>query len=134
MNFSHEQRRELCKDLHTIEQAGMLERLTVVRLTMIRERRRPGAWDLVAIDSVTKRASKLVGGEREWWEDAAAAAIGFPSEAEIVAEAIREVAADARGERADDEPEPTAPQQQQQDERPASRVTVGSGPRKRGQR
>jgi hypothetical protein len=132
VRLSPEEQREVCEDLLDIVRAGMLPRLVAVRLSMLRERLTPGHWDWVAIDDVTKRASKLVGGTREWWQGAAATAVGFPSDAEIAVEAIRQVAAEARGEYVDDEPQQAAPRLPSPKQPPA--VTIGHRYGKRGRR
>lgn len=124
MNFvwlSPEQRKAVCEDLLAIEEAGLLPRLAAVRRQMLREHRGASPWEWVEIDHLTKQASSLIGGSRGYWREAAAAALGIPSMADVSIEAVCRVAEDARWQ--EREPEPSAPRH---------RATLGN--RKRGGR
>ncbi len=126
MNYiwlSPEQRQAVCENLITIEEAGLLPRLAVLRRQMLREHRGASAWEQVEIDHLTKQASSLIGGSRGYWREAAAAALGILSVADVSIEAVCRVAEDARWQ--EQEPEPEQP-------RPRHRATLGN--RKRGGR
>ena len=125
VRLTPEQQREVCEDLLDIEQAGMLSRLAAVRRQMLREHQGASVWEQVAIDHLTKRASSLIGGSQGYWREAAAAALGIPSVAEVCVEAVGIVADDVRlrQEPQREEPRPSAPRH---------RVTLGN--RKRGGR
>lgn len=125
VRLTPEQQREVCEDLLAIERAGLLPRLATVRQRMLREHRGASAWEGVEIDHLTKQASSLIGGSRGYWRDAAAAALGIPSVAEVCVEAVGIVADDVKRWQ---EPLPPAPQPAA----PRHRVTLGS--RKRGGR
>ena len=123
--LSQEQQRAVCEDLLAIEEAGLLSRLAVVRQRMLREHRSASIGEELEIDHLTKQASSLIGGSRGYWREAAAAALGIPSRADVTIEAICRVADDAgRWQEAEEE----EPQQRAQ----RYRATLGS--RKRGGR
>ena len=128
VRLTPEQQQAVCEDLLAIEQAGLLPRLAAVRRQMLREHRGASAWEGVEIDHLTKQASSLIGGSRRYWEDAAAAALGIPSVADVSIEAVCRVAEDVRR----DEQEPTR-QVEQEPRRavPRARFTLS---RKRGGR
>jgi len=113
MNFvrlTPEQQREVCEDLLAIEQAGLLSRLWAVRRQMLREHQGASAWEQVEIDHLTKQASSLIGGSRGYWREAAAAALGIPSVADVSVEAVCRVADDVRmQEQPPEEPQRTIP-------------------------
>lgn len=124
VRLTPEQQRAVCENLLAIEQAGQMQLLAAVRLRMLREHRGACAWEQVAIDHLTKQASRLIGGSRGYWREAAASALGIPSEVEVSAEAVFRVAEEIRWQ----EPEPAEPQ------RPTSRPRFTLGSRKRGSR
>jgi hypothetical protein len=126
VRLTPEQQRAVCEDLLAIEEAGLLPRLAVVRQRMLREHRGADAWEQVAIDHLTKQASSLIGGSRGYWREAAAAALGIESPADVCIEAVCRVAEDVERWQ---EPQQAAPRQQAT---PRHRVTLGS--RKRGGR
>jgi len=128
VNLTPEQRQAVCEDLLAIEEAGLLDRLAAVRQRMLREHRGASPWEQVAIDHLTKQASSLIGGSRGYWREAAAAAVGVPSPADVSIEAICRVAEDVRR----DEQEQTR-QAEQEPRRavPRARFTLS---RKRGGR
>lgn len=123
LRLTPEQQQAVCEDLLAIEDAGMLSRLAAVRRQMLREHQGASAWEHVAIDRLTKQASSLIGGSRGYWREAAAAALGIPSVADVCIEAVREVAEAVRWQE---------PQAEQQRAIPRARLTLGS--RKRGGR
>jgi hypothetical protein len=125
VNLTPEQRQAVCEDLLSIEEAGLLSRLAVVRQQMLREHREVSPWGQVAIDHLTKQASSLIGGSRGYWREAAAAALGIRSREDVCIEAVYRVAEDLERwkEPQRDEPRQAAPRH---------RVTLGS--RKRGGR
>ena len=128
MNFTRvtltpEQQRAVCEDLLAIEDVGLLQRLAWVRRQMLREHRSATAWEQVEIDHLTKQASSLIGGSRSYWREAAAAALGIPSTADVSIEAICQVAENVRWREQESEPERSAPRH---------RATLGN--RKRGGR
>jgi hypothetical protein len=123
MTLTPEQQRAVCEDLLAIEDAGLLQRLASVRRQMLREHRSASAWEQVEIDHLTKQASSLIGGSRSYWREAAAAALGIPSTADVSVEAICQVAEDVRWREQESEPERSAPRH---------RATLGN--RKRGGR
>jgi hypothetical protein len=127
VRLTPEQQRSVCEDLLAIEEAGMLSRLAAVRQRMLREHRGASAWEQVAIDHLTKQASNLIGGTRGYWREAAAAALGIPSWAEVCIEAVCRVADDVRWQEREPEPAPEPAR-----EKPRYRATLGS--RKRGGR
>ena len=124
VRLTPEQQRAVCEDLLDIEKAGLLSRLGALRRQMLREHRGASAWEQVEIDHLTKQASRLIGGSRGYWREAAASALGIPSDAEVSAEAVFQVAEEIRWQ----EPEPAEPQ------RPTSRPQFTLGSRKRGSR
>jgi hypothetical protein len=126
LSLTPEEQQAICEDLLAIEQAGYLSRLAVVRRQMLREHRGASPWEQVEIDLLTKRASTLIGGSRGYWREAAAAALGIPSEAEVCIEAVCRVAEDARW-----QPEPEQREEPQQ-AAPRHRSTLSS--KKRGGR
>ena len=110
VRLSPEEQRAVCEDLLDIEKAGMLSRLWAVRRQMLREHRGASAWEQVGIDHLTKQASSLIGGSRGYWREAAASALGIPSEAEVCVEAVCRVADDLRmQEQPQAEPQRTIP-------------------------
>ena len=110
VRLTPEQQQAVCEDLLDIEDAGMLSRLWAVRRQMLREHRGASAWEHVEIDHLTKQASSLIGGSRGYWREAAAAALGIPSEAEVCVEAVCRVAEDLRmQEQPPEEPQRTIP-------------------------
>jgi len=115
MNFMRvtltpEQQQAVCEDLLAIEAAGLLPRLVALRRQMLREHRGASAWEQVEIDHLTKQASSLIGGSRGCWREAAASALGIPSEAEVCVEAVCRIADDLRmQEQPQAEPERTIP-------------------------
>lgn len=128
MNFMRvtltpEQQLAVCEDLLAIEDAGLLQRLASVRRQMLREHRSATAWEQVEIDHLTKQASSLIGGSRCYWREAAAAALGIASTADVIIKAICQVAEDVRWQEQESEPERSAPRH---------RATLGN--RKRGGR
>lgn len=125
IRLSPEQRRQVCEDLLLIEQAGRLADVWSLRRQMLREHRAASAWEMVEIDFLTKQAASLIGGSRGYWQEAAAAALGIPSVAELAIKAVCEVADLARAEEQEQ-------QRREQAERPRFRMDVGS--RKRGAR
>ena len=96
VRLTPEEQQAVCEDLLAIEDAGMLSRLSAVRRQMLREHRGADAWEQVAIDRLTKQASSLIGGSRGYWRDAAAAALGIPTVADVCVEAVCRVADDVR--------------------------------------
>jgi hypothetical protein len=129
IQLSAEQQRAICEDLLAIEEAELLPRLANVRRQMLREHRGASAWEQVAIDHLTKQASSLIGGSPGYWRDAAAAALGIPSVADVSIEAVCRVAEDLRR----DEREQTRQiEQEPRQAAPRARLTIGS--RKRGWR
>jgi hypothetical protein len=125
VRLTPEQQRAVCEGLLAIEEADLLPRLAVVRRQMLREHRAASPWEQVAIDHLAKQASSLIGGSRGYWREAAAAALGVPSVAEVCIEAVCKVAADARW----------LEQEQEEESRqaaPRHRVTLGT--RRRGSR
>lgn len=129
MNFmrvtlTYEQQRAVCEDILAIEEAGLLPRLAAVRRQMLREHRSASAWEQVEIDHLTKQASSLIGGSRDYWREAAASALGIPSTADVSIEAICQVAEDVRWR----EPQ----REESQQAAPRHRATLGN--RKRGGR
>ncbi len=126
VRLSPEQQQAVCEDLLAIEQAGMISRLAAVRQQMLREHRPATHWEQVAIDHLTKQAAALIGGTRGYWREAAAAALGIPSQADVSVEAVCRVADDVRWQ---EEPE-SRPEPRQA--APRARLTIGS--RKRGDR
>lgn len=130
VRLSPEQQQAVCEDLLAIERAGMIPRLAVVRQQMLREHRPAVDWEQVAIDHLTKQAVALIGGTRGYWREAAAAALGIPSRADVSVEAVCRVAEDVRWQ---EEPEPRPePRQESRQVAPRARLTIGS--RKRGGR
>lgn len=132
MNYiclSPEQRRQVCEDLLFIEQAGRLADVWSLRRQMLREHRGASAWEMVEIDFLTKRAASLIGGSGGYWREAAAAALGIPSVADVTIEAVCQVADLARAEEREQQ---RREQQREQAERPRFRMDVGN--RKRGTR
>lgn len=127
VRLSPDQQRAVCEDLLAIEQAGLLDRLAAVRLRLLREHRSASPWEQVAIDRLTKQASSLIGGSRGYWREAAAAALGIPSEPDVCIEAVSQVADDVRWHE-----EPDQREQQQQQAPARTRLSIGS--RKRGSR
>ena len=128
IQLSAEQQRAICEDLLAIEEAELLPRLANVRRQMLREHRGASAWEQVAIDRLTKQASSLIGGSRGYWREAAAAALGIPSVADVSIEAVCRVAEDVLR----DEPEPTRQVEQEPRQAiPRARFTLS---RKRGGR
>jgi hypothetical protein len=126
VGLSPDEQRAVCEDLLAIEEAGMLPRLAVVRQQMLREHRPASHWQQVAIDHLAKQASSLIGGSRGYWREAAAAALGIESPADVCIEAVCRVAEDVRWQEEPDrreEPRQAAPR---------ARFTIGS--RKRGGR
>ena len=123
VRLTPEQQRVVCEDLLAIERAGLLPRLATVRQRMLRDYREVDAWEHVAIDHVTKQASSLIGGSRSYWREAAAAALGITSTADVSIKAICQVAEDVRWREQESEPERSAPRH---------RATLGN--RKRGGR
>jgi hypothetical protein len=110
VRLTPEQQQAVCEDLLDIEDAGMLSRLWAVRRQMLREHRGASAWEHVEIDHLTKQASSLIGGSRGYWREAAAAALGIPSEAEVCVEAVCRVAEHLRmQEQPPEEPQRTIP-------------------------
>jgi hypothetical protein len=126
VRLSPEEQRAVCEDLLAIEEAGMLPRLAVLRRQMLREHRRASTWEQVAIDHLTKQAAALIGGTRGYWREAAAAALGIESPADVCIEAVCRVADDVRWQEEPDRRE--EPRQAV----PRARFTIGS--RKRGGR
>jgi hypothetical protein len=94
VRLTPEQQRAVCEDLLAIEEAGLLPRLAVVRLRMLREHRSASPWEQVAIDGLAIQASSLIGGSRGYWREAAAAALGIPSRSDVCIEAVCQVAED----------------------------------------
>ena len=125
VNLTPERQREVCEALIDIEEAGLLSRLAVVRQQMLRDHRGATAWEQVAIDHLTKRASSLIGGSRGYWREAAAAALGIPTVSDVCIEAVAIVAEDAQRRREPQREEPRLAA-------PRHRATLGS--RKRGGR
>lgn len=123
VRLTPEQQRAVCEDLLAIEDAGLLQRLASVRRQMLREHRSATAWEQVEIDHLTKQASSLIGGSRGYWREAAAAALGIASTADVSIKAICQVAEDVRWQDPVPEPERSAPRH---------RATLGK--RKRGGR
>jgi hypothetical protein len=123
VRLTPEQQRAVCEDLLAIEQAGRLPDVWAVRRQMLREHRSASAWEQVEIDHLTKQASSLIGGSTGYWRDAAAAALGIPSTADVSIKAICHVAEDVRWMEQQPEPERSAPRH---------RATLGN--RKRGGR
>ena len=130
VRLSPDEQRAVCEDLLAIEEAGMLPRLAVVRQQMLREHRPASHWQQVAIDHLTKQAVALIGGTRGYWREAAAAALGIPSRADVSVEAVCRVAEDVRWQ---EEPEPL-PEPRQEPRQPAPRARLTIGSRKRGRR
>jgi hypothetical protein len=125
VRLSPERQREICEDLLAIERAGRLPDAWVEMRLLVREQRCPSPWQQVEIDRLAREASSLIGGSRSWWREAAAAALGFPSQADASIEAVCMVADDLRRAGKPAEPAPAgAPIRH--------RVTVGN--RKRGGR
>jgi hypothetical protein len=126
VRLSPEEQQAVCEDLLAIEEAGMLPRLAALRRQMLREHRPASPWEQVAIDHLTKQAVALIGGSRGYWREAAAAALGIESPADVSIEAVCRVADDVRWQEEPDrreEPRQAAPR---------ARFTIGS--RKRGGR
>lgn len=110
VRLTPEQQRAVCEDLLTIEDAGMLPRLAAVRQQMLRDHRGADHWQQVAIDHLTKQASSLIGGGPGYWREAAAAALGIPTVADVCVDAVCRVADDVRmREQPQAEPERTIP-------------------------
>ncbi len=126
VRLSPDEQRAVCEDLLAIEEAGMLPRLAVVRQQMLREHRPASHWQQVAIDHLAKQASSLIGGSRGYWREAAAAALGIESPADVCIEAVCRVADDMRWQ------EEAEPGQEHRQPAPRARLTIGS--RKRGGR
>lgn len=101
--------RAVCEDLLAIEDAGLLPRLATVRRQMLRDHRGASAWEQVAIDHLAKQASSLIGGSRGYWRDAAAAALGIPTPADVCIEAVCQVADVLRREQPQAEPQQAIP-------------------------
>lgn len=96
VRLTPEQQRAVCKDLLAIEDAGMLSRLWAVRRQMLRDHQGASAWEQVEVDHLSKQASSLIGGSLGYWREAAAAALGIPSVADVSIEAVCRVADDVR--------------------------------------
>jgi hypothetical protein len=96
VRLTPEEQQAVCEDLLAIEDAGMLSRLAAVRQQMLRDHRGADHWQQVAIDHLTKQAASLIGGSRGYWRDAAAAALGIPTVADVCVEAVCRVADDVR--------------------------------------
>ena len=95
MNYvwlSPEQRQEVCEDLLLIERAGRMQEVWSLRRMWLRDYRPASAWVQVEADRLAREASRLCGGSLAQWREAAAAALGFPSQAAIGIEAVCEVA------------------------------------------
>lgn len=126
VRLSSDEQRAVCADLLAIEKAGYLSRLSTVRRQLLREHRAASPWELVAIDHLAKQASSLIGGTPGYWREAAAAALGIPSRADVCIKAVCRVANDVRWQEEPerrDEPRQAAPR---------ARLTIGS--RNRGAR
>lgn len=126
VRLSSDEQRAVCADLLAIEKAGYLSRLSTVRRQLLDEHRAASPWELVAIDHLAKQASSLIGGTPGYWREAAAAALGIPSRADVCTEAVCRVADDIRWQE-----EPERRDEPRQAARRA-RLTIGS--RKRGAR
>jgi hypothetical protein len=130
---------EVCADLLLLIQADRLDELGKLRMCRLREAvgwvRTASPWAAVEADRIARTASKLVGGEPEWWLDFAFAALGRPSRVDVCIAAIRDLAEQVQLEQAPDlrqHPDRDAPpDRRQQAGRAAPRVTLG---RKRGKR
>ena len=130
---------EVCADLLLLIQADRLDELGKLRMCRLREAvgwvRTASPWAAVEADRIARTASKLVGGEPEWWLDFAFAALGRPSRLDVSIAAIRELAEQERADQAtysQQSPERAIePDRRQQAGRAAPRVTLG---RKRGKR
>lgn len=109
VRLTPDQQRAVCEDLLAIERAGLLSRLSAVRRQMLRDHRGADAWEQVEIDRLTKKASSLIGGPRGYWRDAAAAALGIPSVADVCIEAVCRVAEDLQRQEQQAEPERAIP-------------------------
>lgn len=129
----------ICADLLLLMQADRLEELGRLRTRMLREAggkfEVAGPWAAITADRLAKAASKLVGGEVEWWRDSAFAALGRPSRVDVCIRAIRVLADEERAEQERDlgqHPDRDAkPDRRQQAGQASPRVTIG---RKRGKR
>ncbi|NBP23511.1 MAG: hypothetical protein EBU81_02920 [Proteobacteria bacterium] len=119
VRLSPERQRAICEDLLAIGNAGRLDELWEARRRAVREHRLPSPWQQVEIDRLAQEASSLIGGSRSWWQEAAAAALGFRTRADVCAELVCTVADDVR-------------EQESQRAAPPARLTVNS--RKRGWR
>ena len=124
MNFgwlSPEQRREVCSDLLYVEHAGRMPEVWSLLNQLLREHRPASPWQWVAIDRLAKQAASLCGGSPNYWREAAAAALGVQSRADVGIEAICSVADDER-------------QQELRRAAPRPRLTVGSRMNQQGGR
>lgn len=124
VRLSPDEQRVVCEDLLAIEEAGLLPRLAALRQRLLREHRPASHGEQVAIDHLSKQAASLIGGSRGYWREAAAAALGVSSRVDVCVEAVCMVAEDVRWQ----EPDVAEPQ------RPAPRVRMTIGSRKRGGR
>ncbi len=122
MNYvwlSHEQRREICEDLLCIIAAGRWHELVSLRRRMVREHCPPTAWQQLDADRLARDAAVIIGGNRGYWREAAASALGIQSRSDVSIEAVCTLADDVR-------------QEESQRATPRARLTIGS--RKRGGR
>jgi hypothetical protein len=122
VRLTAEEQRAVCEDLLAIDRAGLIPRLAAVRQQLLREHRPASPWEQVEIARLTKHAVSLIGGTRNYWRDAAAAALGIPSPGDLGIEAVCRVA-DYVGQQQEEQPARQAA--------PRARVTIG---RKRGGR
>lgn len=130
VRLSPEQQQAVCEDLLTIDRARRMSDVWETRRQILREQGRVDVWEQVAIDRLTKQAAALIGGTRGYWREAAAAALGILSVADVGIEAVCRVADDVRWQ---EEPEPRPePRQESRQVAPRARLTIGS--RKRGGR
>lgn len=124
VRLTPEEQRAVCEHLLAIDRAGLIPRLAAVRQQLLREHPPASPWEQVEIARLAKHAASLVGGTRNYWRDAAAAALGIPSPGELSVEAVCKVADDVRQQRQEEQEPP-------RQAAPRARVTIG---RKRGGR
>jgi hypothetical protein len=119
VRLSPEEQRRVCEDLLAVEQADRLDELVALRRQMLSEHRPAVVWQQIAADRLAREASSLIGGPLWMWRDAAAAAVGITSRADVCIEAVCRVAEDVQWK----EPQRAAP---------PARLSIGN--RKRGSR
>jgi len=121
-SLSPEKQREVCNDLLCIARAGLLAELAELRRQMLRENLPPSPWQMTDADRLARQASTFIGGSRDCWQQAAAAALGAQTQIDVSIEAVCRVAEDAFWR-----------ERQAEQQRP-KRPTLSVGRRKRGGR